>query len=69
MKPGASVCVCHHVGHDDCRALVLDGSVKCTADLQRKTGAGSSCGLCMPYFEKIIAHYLAGGGKRPEARV
>jgi len=59
MKPGASVCVCHSVGHDECRDRVMDGRVTCMAELSRQTGAGGSCGLCVPYFNQIIAHYAA----------
>lgn len=57
MERGASVCVCHKIGHDDCRALVLSGAVRSIGQLKQKTLAASNCGLCEPYFEKIIAFY------------
>jgi|GEM_PF-6959260 len=60
MQPGSSVCVCLKIGHDECRDLVLAGKVSNLEDLMRETPAGSRCCLCHPYFEKIIAHYLAG---------
>ncbi len=58
MKPGSSVCVCHEVDHNACRDLVLAGRVASVSDLTRTTAAGSSCSLCVPYFERIIAHYM-----------
>ena len=58
LKPGTSVCVCHKIGHDDCRALVQSGDVKSLADLKACTRAGFNCTLCEPYFVKIIEMYL-----------
>jgi len=69
LKPGSSVCVCHKVGHDACRDLVLAGKVTCMDDLKRLTRAGSNCTLCVPYFEQIIAMYAPKvGAKQASAR-
>jgi bacterioferritin-associated ferredoxin len=58
-QPGETVCVCHRVGHNQCRDLVLAGRVKTLTELEFITPAGSNCSLCEPYFEKIITMYLA----------
>ncbi|NUQ34938.1 MAG: (2Fe-2S)-binding protein [Planctomycetaceae bacterium] len=57
LIPGSPVCVCHKIGHDQCRDLVLSGEVTTLDDLKRLTPAGSNCTLCDPYFEAIIAMY------------
>lgn len=46
-------CVCHDVTFAELRALA-DRTGGDLADLSRRTGCGTSCGLCIPYIRLML---------------
>lgn len=51
------VCVCKHVTERRIRKAVQEGHRRLVS-VKRVTEATSSCGLCQPYVEEIIAEEL-----------
>lgn len=52
------VCLCNMVTEKEILAALQKGA-RTTADIQKMTRAGTSCGRCLPWIDTIVAEYLA----------
>ena len=52
------VCLCNMVTEKEILAALQKGA-RSTADIQKMTRAGTSCGRCLPWIDAIVAEYLA----------
>jgi assimilatory nitrate reductase catalytic subunit len=50
------VCACLSVTLDTVNGAIRDGAAHSVADLGKLTGAGTSCGSCLPELKRIVAH-------------
>jgi len=60
--PTRIVCLCNLVDEKEIVALLKKGAAT-TADIQRLTRAGTSCGRCLPVIDGVVADYKS---KRPK---
>ena len=52
---GPMVCACIGVGLETIRTCLRAGHAASVADVSKATGAGSSCGSCLPELKRIVA--------------
>jgi assimilatory nitrate reductase catalytic subunit len=52
---GPMVCACIGVGLETIRTCLRGGHAASVADVSKATGAGSSCGSCLPELKRIVA--------------
>ncbi|WP_346854520.1 (2Fe-2S)-binding protein [uncultured Draconibacterium sp.] len=50
------VCLCNFVDEKEIR-LVLKKGAESTADIQRFTRAGTSCGRCLPEIDELVLNH------------
>jgi len=56
------VCLCNLVDENEIISLLKKGA-KSTADIQRLTRAGTSCGRCLPVIDELVNEFQI---KRPK---
>ncbi len=50
------VCLCNFVDEKEIVSLLKKG-VESTAEIQSLTGAGTSCGRCLPVIDELVERY------------
>lgn len=56
------VCICNLVTEGEIKKVLAKGA-ECTADVQKATGAGTSCGRCLPEIDALVKEH--NQNKRP----
>ena len=51
------VCVCNFVEEREIKSVLLKGASS-TSDIQKITGAGTTCGRCLPEIDQLVEDYL-----------
>lgn len=51
------VCICNFVVEKEITAALKKGAAS-TADIQKMTGAGTSCGRCLPEIDELVEKHL-----------
>ncbi len=54
------VCVCHRVSLGKLESFMQRENPKVASQLSQCLGAGTSCGWCIPFLEKIYKKHAAG---------
>ena len=62
------VCVCNMVTEKEILATLKKGAFS-TADIQRATKAGTSCGKCLMTIDRIVEEYLEQQPADPQCRI
>ena len=60
MKPEENICVCHHVSLCKLQNFMKREDPQVASQLSDCLGAGTGCGWCIPFLEKIHKCYKAG---------
>ena len=67
MGPDDEVCLCFHVTKRKLKNFIRVEKVRRAGQLSECFGAGTGCGWCCPYIERLFAETLqASGEKIPE---
>jgi bacterioferritin-associated ferredoxin len=62
------VCVCNIVTEKEILAALKKGA-RSTADIQRATKAGTSCGKCLMTIDRIVEEFLSQQPADPQQRI
>ena len=60
MKPEEDICVCHHVSLRKLQSFVKRKNPKVASQLSECLGAGTSCGWCIPFLNKLHQCHIDG---------
>ncbi|MDP6542316.1 MAG: hypothetical protein QF444_00750 [Phycisphaerales bacterium] len=60
MKPEDYICVCHRVPLCKLQNFIKREKPVVTSQLSNCLGAGTACGWCIPFLEKIHRQYKTG---------
>jgi NAD(P)H-nitrite reductase large subunit len=60
MEKEDHVCVCHRVSLGKLTMYIHRENPKVASQLSQCLGAGTSCGWCIPFLEKIHKQHIAG---------
>ena len=60
MKPEDNICVCNRVPLCKLQKFIKRENPAVASQLSDCLGAGTSCGWCIPFLEKIHRQYKAG---------
>ncbi|MAI67533.1 MAG: (2Fe-2S)-binding protein [Phycisphaerae bacterium] len=60
MNKDDNVCVCHKVSLGKLQSYTKREQPKVASQLSECLGAGTSCGWCIPFLEKIHKHHAEG---------
>jgi len=52
------VCICNMVTEKEIHSAILKGG-RSTSDIQKLTGAGTSCGRCLTTIDSIVEAFLS----------
>ena len=67
MKPEDPVCLCFHVTHRKVISFIRVEKPKRPSQLSQCFGAGTGCGWCRPYLERIMAKELESQHSTPNS--
>ena len=59
------VCICNLVTEDEIVKTLKKGAL-CTADIQKHTNAGTSCGRCLPEIDALVEKHRPADGANPQ---
>ena len=62
------VCMCNFVTEDEIISVLKKRAVS-TEEIQEYTGAGTSCGRCLPVVDQIVSDYLAEKPVDPQTKI
>jgi bacterioferritin-associated ferredoxin len=62
------VCICNMVTEKELLAALQRGA-RSTADIQKMTHAGTSCGRCLPSIDAIVEDFLAWQPAEPQQKI
>ncbi|MCK1795920.1 nitrite reductase large subunit NirB [Streptomyces sp. XM4193] len=62
LPPQAVVCSCHHVTGAEVRNAVAEQGCGTVAEVKKCTGAGTSCGSCVPLLGQLVNEELTARG-------
>jgi len=62
------VCICNMVTEKEIHAALLKGA-RSTAEIQKTTRAGTSCGRCLPWIDSIVEDFIEGLPDDPQQRI
>ncbi len=62
------VCICNLVTEDEI-VKVLKKGASCTADIQKHTNAGTSCGRCLPEIDAIVDAHNNSNISNPQGKL
>jgi len=62
------VCLCNSVTEKEILSLLKRGA-NSTADIQKHTGAGTSCGRCLPVIDKLVETYKKKKPKEQQTKL
>lgn len=62
------VCICNMVTEKELLAALQRGA-RSTADIQKMTHAGTSCGRCLPSIDAIVEDFLARQPAEPQQKI
>lgn len=51
------VCLCNFIEEKELVAALKKGGADSTKDIQNITGAGTSCGRCLPEIDQLVEDY------------
>jgi bacterioferritin-associated ferredoxin len=64
-KPDTRICVCFNVTNT--QAAQVWQSEPRVSELTGRYGCGTNCGMCIPYFEELLADWQQGKWPQPGA--
>jgi NAD(P)H-nitrite reductase large subunit len=64
MGPNDEVCLCFHVTKRKLENFIRVEKVRRVGQLSECFGAGTGCGWCRPYLERLFAQTLEAGGAK-----
>ncbi|GEM_PF-460669 len=62
------VCMCNVVSENEIKAALKKGATT-TSDIQKMTGAGTSCGKCLVVIDGLVEKYLSGLPRNPQQKI
>lgn len=68
MNQKRMVCLCNMVSAQEIIKIIHAGAIT-TADIQKYTAAGTSCGRCKPEIDAIVEKYRTKSVKDPQLRI
>lgn len=60
MKSDNEVCICFHVTRRQVEKFIRLSSPRIASQISECYGAGTGCGWCVPFIEKMFEHQQAG---------
>lgn len=60
MQPDDEICLCHHVTQRKLAAFLARERPQVASQLSECLGAGTGCGWCVPYLERLHERWAAG---------
>jgi bacterioferritin-associated ferredoxin len=62
------VCICNMVTEKEIQSMFIKGA-RSTADIQRTTRAGTSCGRCLVLIDALVEEYQANLPNDPQQKL
>ena len=62
------VCICNMVAEKEISST-LDKGARSTADIQRLTSAGTSCGKCLVLIDAIVEEFITNLPSDPQQKI
>ncbi len=62
------ICLCNMVTENEIVAALKKGA-RSTSDIQKMTGAGTSCGRCLVVIDGLVEDFLAQLPAEPQQRI